>query len=318
MSGTFLVAASDLRDRAPTRSALTLAAFAADQGRKVAVLTAEDGALGVQARAIGEVVDISSVNELRVARLVGRVGLAPVGRLLKSRRVRSMLGALGAVDQVLVATPQAFDLVGWLPAGERRVAAVVPQGGVTADDAARLRTAAPHVVLAHPDDEVDALAAATLVEAGLVVAPPTIDDDNRLVAVAGLAGDDLESFVVAARAVRRLFPQATVGWVRDDDGDDDRWAWPLFGRGDLVDLAGVVTAVDPSGSTPVRAVVSAGTRHPLVEIAGRLGGRPVLDIDDLRRPDPVVPPASAPVDRDLDRHDVERVGPRLLAALDGR
>ena len=328
-----LLVMEDLVDRPANRSALTWARWAVGQGHELSILTRASGPLADDAASIGPVVDAGSVNSFPPARVAGRVGLAPVGRALKSRRLRALTAPLGVLDRVVVAQPSALDLLDWLPEGRRRVAAIVSESDLPLADGDRRALAGCSAIVAAPKVVPEAGSLGPrVVEGDLMVAASAADAQPAsppVVAIAGLAPAQFESFVRAARAVRREVPEAIVGWVRER-ADEERWDWPVFARGELVDLAGVVTSVAADGSDPVDAVVQMGNQHPLVAAGARMAGRPVIEVGTVDSSATLTggelsglavgPTGAANGEREAARevHAVDRVGSRILAALDGK
>jgi len=275
-------------DDRPTAQRLlgVAAALAEDPAVDLTVLLWAGGSSTEAFAALGPTVDAGSVNQWRPARLLARARVTPAARVLKNRRLRSLLGRLPHSPDVLIGGLHGLAALSWLPARPARTTVLVRASelrtpGPTAPMIAALREVST-VVACDPGVEEwltsdGGVAVDRIARHGLLAGPETPTLQPVSIGLVGWSAPEVARIVGAVAADH---PDATFTWFVEEAA-----TWGLWQGPDASPLAHRVGKASPLPETTDLAALSAllvgasGPAEADLTGAARIFGVPVIDLD---------------------------------------
>lgn len=261
------------------------AALAADPTVDLTVLLWAGGSSAEAFAALSPTIDAGSVNQWKPAQLLARAHVTPGARLLKNRRLRSLLSRLPPAPNVLVGGLDGLAALGWLPAQPSRTTVLVRASelrapGPTAPTIAVLREVAT-VIACDPGVEEwltsnGGVAVERIARHGLLAGPEKPAQQPGTIGLAGWSAPEVARIIGAVAADH---PDATFTWFVEEAA-----TWGLWQGPDASPLAHRVGKASPLPGTTDLAALSAllvGTSGPTeADLAGaaRIFGVPVVDL----------------------------------------
>ncbi len=272
-------------DRPTTHRLLGVAAaLAEDPTVDLTVLLWAGGSSAEAFAALSPTIDAASVNQWKPAQLLARAHVTPGARLLKNRRLRSLLSRMPPAPNVVVGGLDGMAALGWLtgrPATTTVLVSASDAQGAAAPEVARLQEATL-VVACDPDAEDwlvtgGGIPAKRIARHGLLDGPDDPDGEPRRIGLVGWSAPEIARIAGAAVLVH---PAATFTWFVEEEA-----AWALWQGPTASPLAHRIALASPRPRTAdlatLSVVLSGATGPNEADLIGaaRIFGVPVADVE---------------------------------------